>query len=193
MTTSDYSQSFDWKALWQELDGTNDDERREAYFRERLRQRAEQYARPAASTDTTPLYTVLVFDLGGEQYGVDVVRVRSVRPVGTISPVPGTPAFYPGVVNIRGQIITVIDLRLFFNIDASASQPPDELVVVRGSRLELGLLAHHVRGVTAIASDQLESIEDVRYARGVTPGGLVLLDINRMLEDDRLVIGGADD
>ena len=66
MTTSDYSQSFDWKALWQELDGTNDDERREAYFRERLRQRAEQYARPAASTDTTPLYTMLVFDLGGE-------------------------------------------------------------------------------------------------------------------------------
>lgn len=192
MTRSDHSQSFDWKTLWQELDSASDDARHEARFREQLRQRAEQYASPPASTETTPLHTVLAFDLGTEQYGVDVVRVRTVRPVGRISPVPGTPAFYPGVVNIRGQIITVIDLRQFFNMDAGLPQPPGELIVVQGKRLQLGLLAHHVRGVTAIASDQVESIEDVRYARGVTASGLVLLDINRMLEDDRLVIGGAE-
>jgi purine-binding chemotaxis protein CheW len=154
------------------------------------------YAAPSKRAEFAPedVRTVLTFELGSEHYGVDVMAVRGTRTISRITRVPGTPPFYRGVVNVRGQVITVMDLRLFFGISSGEeNMPPDELVVVRGAGLEIGLLAHNVEGVLTLPNEKFEPVDNMRYAIGVTKDRLVLLDVQRLLEDDQLVIGGQEE
>lgn len=185
-------QSFDWQAIWRELEW-DDATHYEEVMRERLRQRAQQYATPlkTADEDLAKALTVLAFDLGGEKYAVDVILVRAIRDKLNITPVPSTPPFYKGVVNIRGNITTVIDLRLFFDVAPNNDQDPDELVIVRANNLEMALLAHHIHGVTNIPRSRIEPMAEIKYTRGITADGLVLLDIATMFEDERLIVGGT--
>ena len=185
---------IDWKALWQELDWDDESHREEA-TRRRLQRRARQYASlpPEKDDEAAGKRYVLTFSLGKERYAIDVQLVRIVRSLDNIFPVPGTPNFYPGVVNIRGQVITVMDLRLFFDMGVDETDEPRELIVVEVDNLRIGLLAHHVYDVISVPVVEVESIDDIRYAYGVTADRLVLLDIARMFEDNRLVIGGIDE
>lgn len=194
MTDSEFADVINWRALWKELDW-EDESRHDEVIQQRLRQRARQYASalPERQQDVSDIRNMLSFQLGDEQYAVDVMLVRTVRPVSKITPVPGTPAYYRGVVNIRGQIITVIDLRLFFDMDVDLRETPDEMIVVQASSLELGVLAHRVRDVVAIPAGIVESLDDVRYAFGITEDHIILLDIERMFEDERLIVGGVDE
>lgn len=185
---------INWQAIRAELiweDGPLNDVREN----QRLQKRAEQYAAPVQDdTSTSQNQMELVFDLGAERYGIDVMLVRGLRVLPRMTPVPGTPSFYKGVVNLRGQIITVMDLRPFINIGSGSDDrhPPEELVVVRSGRLEIALLAHHVHGVALISQAEITPMSDIRYTRGVTRHRLVLLDIAAMFEDERLVTGGPE-
>lgn len=184
----------DWQALWRELDW-GDESRREQATRERLKQRARQYAAlpPAKDDELAGKRFVLTFALGDERYAIDVQLVRIVRSVDKVFPVPGIPHFYPGVVNVRGQIITALDLRLFFGMALEESNPPRELIMVDVNHLRIGLLAHHIYDVVSVPATAVEAIEDIRYAHGVTAEQLVLLDLARMFEDERLIVGGAEE
>ncbi|HRL11421.1 MAG TPA: chemotaxis protein CheW [Aggregatilineales bacterium] len=169
--------------------GWDDDARQ----RDLLRQRAEQYAAPLKRRDETlaDALTVLTFRLGAETYGVDVAAVRAVRQLPRVTVVPAVPAFYRGVVNLRGQIISVLDLTAFFDL------PPDvdagELIVVAAANLELGLLARHVEDVQTVPRSTLKPLDSIRWALGVTAEQLVVLDIQQLLMDERLIIGAAGD
>ena len=105
----------EWDAIWERF-AWGDAEDEEAVIKKRLRQRAEQYAVPTRDLDevTADSKTVLAFLLGDEHYGVDVMVVRGVRTIPRVTRVPGTPPFYRGVVNVRGQVITVMGLAPFF-------------------------------------------------------------------------------
>jgi purine-binding chemotaxis protein CheW len=194
MTPADGYDHIDWKSLWEELDW-DQAERQERAAQERLRQRARQYASlpPEEQDQAASVQTVLAFSLESEVYGIDVMLVHGVRSVSQITPVPGTPDFYAGVVNVRGQIVTVLDLRRFFGMEAGTRKDPGELIIVRANQLEIGLLAHHVRGVVGVPAASIEQLEDIRYARGMTAERMILLDIARMFEDERLVVGGVDE
>lgn len=190
-------QNIDWEKVWKSLAWVDHNED-EATIRQRLQQRARQYAAPKQQPGTTAEdgYTVLTFALGTEHYGVDVMRVRGVRALTTsrLTHVPGVPAFYRGVVNVRGQVITVLDLRLFFAMPADdGDNIPGELVIVRSGMLEIGLLAHDVEGVEVIPRSEVEPVDNMRYALGVTAAKLVLLDIKHLFEDERLLVGGKDE
>jgi purine-binding chemotaxis protein CheW len=182
---------IDWQQLLDDLEWDTED-RKSELIRARLRQRAQQYALQADSVELEDEadHTILVFDLGSERYGVDVMLVRNVRAISRITPVPGTPAFYPGVVNIRGKILTVLDLRLFFGVEVKEAEPPRELIVVNVNALEIGVLAHHVSEVQTVYRSMLESLDDMRYARGMAPNRVTFLDFSRLFEDERLLVGG---
>jgi len=186
--------SVDWSQLLQELDWDNDTHRQEA-ARTRLKQRAAQYAaRSKISGEVAEAtHTLLAFELNGERYGVEVVLVRHVRSIDKITSVPGTPSFYPGVVNIRGKVLTVLDLRQLFDMQVDTTRPPQELVVVNVNALEIGVLVHHVQDVVTVRESEIEPLEDVRYARGMAPNRLIFLDFTRLFEDERLIVGGMDE
>ncbi len=184
--------SVDWEAVWKSLNW-DDEKRQQSADHERLRQRAQHYAAPARMLEAAPenALTVLIFDLGGERYGVDVMRVRGIRPLGKVTPVPGTQNFYRGVINLRGQILTVLDLRLFFGVREEEVIVPDEVVIARSFHLEMALLAHQVVGVQTIGADAVKAVEHMPYSQGITRDKVVLLDITRLFEDQRLILGGG--
>ena len=184
----------DWEAVWKSLDWDNEARRDEAE-RQRLKQRARQYAAPlgqgqASSEDAD---TLLTFDLGAERYGIDVMLVRGVREGIKVTPVPGVPAFYRGVINARGQIVTVMDLRLFLDVQTTDEYTaPDEVIIVQAGDLRLGLLAHRVEGVESVPASSIKPVEHLPYSQGVTPDHLIVLNLARLFEDPRLLVGASE-
>lgn len=185
---------FDWEAIRQSMD-VEDDRHSAERLQLLLRQRAQQYAAPKKHDRIAEEgHTVLMFELGSEHYAVDVMLVRNVRTIDAMTRVPGLPRFYRGVVNVRGQVITVLDLRLFFDMPVGEeAQPPNEMIVVGAHGLEIGLLAHNVEGVISVPKAKIDPVDNMRYALGVTVDRLVLLDIAHMFQDNRLIVGGKDE
>jgi chemotaxis signal transduction protein len=163
--------------------------------RERLRQRTQLYARPI--NEIEPLqddsHSLLTFALGSEQYGVEIELVRGVRQAPRIARIPAAPAFYPGVINARGQIVTVLDLRHFFGLIIPPDAPmPTEVVMAQSGRLRLGLLAHHIHGVESLPNSEVKSVEHLPYAYGVTKDRLIVLNLAQLFEDQRLIVGATE-
>ena len=183
---------IDWDAIWEELNW-DAPERRDRALRDRLRLRARQYAAPLAHVSAaSERLTLLSFNVSGERYAVDVARVRGVRPTGRIARVPGVPSFYSGVVNVRGQIISVLNLRRFLDAGDSYDEMPREMVLAAAQGLELGLLADHVEEVVSIPREMIEPV-DSPFARGIGPGRLAILDLDAIFADERLMVGGMDE
>lgn len=165
----------------------------EAVESELLRQRAAQYADvPQDARADDDLITVITFTLHGETYGLPVSVVTGVRRLPSITRVPGAPDFYPGVANLRGAVVTLFDLRRFFNLPAAPDPgpPPDELIVVVVNSLTLGLIVHRVREVIDIPRQDIYSLDDVRYTLGAYVSGQqrwVILDPDEIFFDERLM------
>ena len=177
--------------IWKSLDWDNDDRRFEIE-RERLRQRARQYAATSGNDEASAdqVETLLTFNLGTERYGIDVMLVRGVRAEQKITPVPGVPSFYRGVINVRGQIVTVLDLRFLLNTGSPESHtPPTEVMITQANGLRLGLLAHKVNGVESIPRSDISPIDHLPYSQGVTTEHLIVLNLERLFEDPRLMVG----
>jgi purine-binding chemotaxis protein CheW len=174
-------------------------EETEAEARAVLQRRARALARPAKGRDaSSDIQRALLFMLGAEQYAVPVVHVHLIEQMaklGRLTPVPCTPSFYAGVVNVRGKVISALDLRRLFDITISTDEPPpDTLVVVAANRLEIGLLSHEVAGVVDLLSDTLTSPTEALvginpdYITGTTASGTILLDLEMLFSNERLTI-----
>jgi purine-binding chemotaxis protein CheW len=184
---------IDWRALLSDLDPDNRVQQQR--LQERLRQRARQYAAANARAEALTeeeADAVLTFRLGSEHYALDVTCVQGVRPVTRMTRVPGVPAFYRGVVNIRGQVLSVLDLRDFFNVGMSDEDAPGEIILTAAGQLTLALLAHHIEDVISLPKTAVQSAE-MRYARGITQERMIVLDLEQLFTDERLIIGGGDD
>jgi purine-binding chemotaxis protein CheW len=160
-----------------------------------LRARAQALARPhedAAGAAT--LLEVLEFRLAGERYAVETRHVLEVYPLKELTPLPGTPAFILGVVNVRGRILPVVDLKRFFDLPAQGLTDLHRVILVEGNDLELGLLADAIVGVRSIPAETLQSslptLTGIRseYLTGVTAEGLVVLDVAGILVDPKIIV-----
>jgi len=168
---------------------------------ERLAVRTAQLARgsndpQATSQERSGIRQALSFHVksGGEQpdyYGWPIERVRGIARVVKITPVPSVPRYYRGVVNWRGQVLSALDLNVYFGQSAQGETPP-WLIVIGDGRLEIGVLADDVFDVVPIRTEELSSLDDpgANLLNGVTMSGLGLLDADRLLahEWDRIHI-----
>src|SRR5262245_14434175 len=117
----------------------------------------------ARARETRPGATAgkyLTFGLGDEVYGLEILKVQEIIGLMRVTRVPGLPDVIRGVVNLRGKVIPVVDLRRKFGMAAQADTERTCIVVVRVSRdgqdLTVGLIVDDVREVLAIAESQLE-------------------------------------
>lgn len=156
---------------------------------DRLAQRTAVYAQPvqqeSAANDGTR--NMLVFRLGSERYGITVDVVQNIRPLAALTRVPSVPDFYRGIVNLRGQIISVLDLRPFFGM--SLETEATELIIVEANDLRIALLADHIEAVQPVPAHQIAPF-DLPHTHGVTADRLVILDIEALFSNPRLIIGG---
>ena len=145
---------------------------------------------PAADT----MLELLEFRLAKERYAVETRHVQEVHPLRELTPLPGTPAFLLGIVNVRSRILPVLDLKKFFDLPEQGLTDLHRIILVRGNDLELGLLADVVVGVRSVPAASLQpslpTLTGIRadYLKGVTDERLVVLDLERILADPKIVV-----
>lgn len=159
-----------------------------------LEQRARAAARPPVKPDDAERIEVLAFSLAGETYGVETCHVREVCQLRDLTAVPCTPPFVTGVMNLRGQILAIVDLREFFELPARGLTDLNRVIVLRGGDNELGLLADSIDGLRSVrASDLQEGLPTLtgiheRFLKGITGQMLAVLDGGRLLADAGLKV-----
>lgn len=160
-----------------------------------LRARAQALARPAAPTDLEgEVLDVLEFQLASERYAVETSFVREVLPLRDLTPLPCTPPHLVGIVNVRGRILPVFDIKRFFDLPDQGLTDLHRILLIHGYGLELGLLADVVVGIRTLSVEALQpplpTLTGIRadYLRGLSPEGLVVLDLERILTDPKILV-----
>lgn len=163
--------------------------------RQILHARARALARPPEHTAVAEAsLELLEFRLARESYALETRYVREVCPLKNLTPLPCTPPFVLGIVNVRGRILPVLDLKKFFDLPEQGLTDLHRIILVRGNDLELGLLADVIVGVRTIPMDSLQAslptLTGIRteYLKGVTSERLVVLDLARILADPKIIV-----
>lgn len=163
-----------------------------------LKDRARALAREPQQHEQPGQYlTVLEFQLAHERYAVDSSFVREVCPLKELTPLPGTPAFIQGIVNVRGQIISVVNLKIFFELPERGLTDFNKIILLSDGAMEFGLLVDAVVAMHRVSLQDIQpplpTLVGIReqYLQGVTAQRLVILAAARILADPRLVVREA--
>jgi len=137
----------------------------------------------------------LTFALGDEEYGVEILKVQEIRGYSAVTPIPNTPQYIKGVMNLRGTIVPVVDLRGKLAMsEAEYSQFTVIIVVTVGAKV-MGLIVDAVSDVLNIPKTDIQATPDfgaqvdARFINGMAKAGdklVVLLDIDRVLGAEEL-------
>jgi len=193
------ARTIDWEAIHRRLavtaaDISGDLHRGPEEARRILEARARAAAKPPVKPDNAERIEVLAFSRGGETYGVETCHVREVCQLRDLTAVPCTPPFVAGVMNLRSQIVAIVDLRKFFELPGGGLTELNRVIVLKGGDNELGLLADSIEGVRSVpASDLQEGLPTLtgireRFLKGITGQMLAVLDGGRLLTDASLKV-----
>ncbi|MGB9092802.1 MAG: chemotaxis protein CheW [Gallionella sp.] len=160
-----------------------------------LNERAQTLAREAVPAETLDeSIEVIEFLLAHERYAVASEYVREVYPLEELTPLPCTPGFVLGIVNLRGQILSVIDIRKFFDLPEKGLTNLNKVIVLESADMAFGILADVISGVRRIPragiQQSLPTLTGIRedYLQGVTAERIVILDAERLLSDEKLIV-----
>lgn len=144
-------------------------------------------------------FEIVVFRLAAETYGIESKFVREVYPLKDFTTLPGLPDFVLGIVNIRGQIVSVIDLKKFFNLPESGLGELNKVIVIRNEKMEFGILADTIEGTRSILIHEIQSSPvsatgiGANYLRAITIDRVIIIDALRILEDEKIIINQETD
>lgn len=133
---------------------------------------------------------LVVFRLGKEEYGVDITQVREIIKMKEITRIPNAPEFVEGVINLRGQITTVTDLRKRLNVEGH-NNDQTRIIIVELGESTIGMIVDSVSEVLRLSKKDIDSTPEIvtsletEYVRGVgklKDRLLILLDLNRILQ-----------
>src|SRR5664279_2033994 len=139
---------------------------------------------------------VVSFALGSEEYGVDIGQVQEINRMVTITRVPQAPPFMEGVINLRGRLIPIVDLRTRFGMERTERTKNTRIVVTEIGSKRLGMVVDSVSEVLRIPIEQVEDAPDLvagvdtEYIRGVGKMGdrlIIMLDLGRVISGSEKV------
>jgi len=143
---------------------------------------------------------LVAFNLANEEYGVAITQVQEIVRVPEITHIPGMPVFIEGVINLRGKVIPVIDLRKRFGLEQKEYTEKTRIVVADAGGQIIGLVVDSVSEVAQLAQDQIDAMPpsitsiDAQYLQGVGKMGkrlVILLDLAKLLGDlERVTLEG---
>ncbi len=146
----------------------------------------------AAQVNNDSVMQCVTFRLDEETYGINVMQVQEVLRVTEIAPVPGAPDYVLGIINLRGNVVTVIDTRERLGLGAKERDESTRIVIIEAEKLVVGILVDAVSEVVDLRASEIESPPSVgndessKYIQGVaTRDGelLILVDLNKLLND----------
>jgi len=135
----------------------------------------------------------VTFRLADEIYGINVMQVQEVLRVSEIAPVPGAPHYVLGIINLRGNVVTVIDTRIRLGLETSEVTDSTRIVIIEGAKHVVGILVDCVAEVVDLTMSDVESApsvgndESAKYIQGVASRDgelLILVDLNKLLTDE---------
>lgn len=138
----------------------------------------------------------LTFFLAGEEYGIEILSVHEIIGMMPITSVPGTPDYICGIINLRGKIIPIVDLRRKFGMESKAQTSETCIIVVHVQGVEVGTVVDRVSEVLNIAAEDIEPApsfgKDVNtdYILGIGKSQSkvkILLNIDRVIATDQIV------
>jgi purine-binding chemotaxis protein CheW len=158
-----------------------------------LKARAQEIAKIPEQTEASTLQVeVTEFRSGEETYAFASTSVREVFSPKGITPLPCTPSFLLGIVNVRGRILPVIDIKSLFGLPSPPRQPLSKVIVIHAEGMEVGLCADTIVGVRAVSTlaiyPPLPTLAESqsRYIYGITNDGTIMLDATSLLTGSRL-------
>lgn len=192
------------KIDWQEVHARLEQARRAVEATERLspeeasrilKERALALARPVEEAVTqAEALELLVFSVGAERYGIETDHVVEVIPLRELTPVPCTPASILGVVNHRGRILPVLDLRRLFGLADQGMPEGSRVVAVEAGGMTFGIFAGAVTGTVRVGAEEVAVLPATPAAdrqgliRGVTGEMVAVLDLDALSRDPRITV-----
>jgi purine-binding chemotaxis protein CheW len=149
-------------------------------------------------------HQVLTFVLGNETYGVDILRVQEIRGWSAVTKIPHAPSHVLGVLNLRGSIVPIVDLRMRFSLDRAEYTTVTVIIVVSvmsaAGRRDFGVVVDGVSDVVDVNTAEVKAAPELGakgatdYIRGLVPVSermVVLLDIDRLIGNDMTSLANA--
>lgn len=153
------------------------------------------------STDTTPAsestkpQEYLTFILGQEEYAIDILKVQEIRGYEPPTTIANAPDFLKGVINLRGNIVPIVDLRIKFNVGKAEYSPMTVVIILTIGGRVVGIVVDSVSDVTLLRPDQIYpkpefgSAIDTQFINGMGSLGermLIVIDIERLMLGDEM-------
>ena len=139
-----------------------------------------------------PVLQWVTFSLDGETYGINVMQVQEVQNYTEIAPVPGAPGYVLGIINLRGNVVTVIDTRQRFGLPVGEITDNTRIVIIEADQNVVGVLVDSVAEVVYLHQSEIESApkagneESARFIQGVCNKNdklLILVELEKMLTE----------
>ena len=150
-----------------------------------------QVAHKSGAND--PLSQWVTFFLDNEKYGIKVMQVQEVLRMTEIAPVPGAPHYVLGIINLRGNVVTVIDSRKRFGLPDQEPDDSTRIVIIEAGDNVVGILVDSVAEVVDLRASEIETAPNVgtdessKYIQGVSSQEqelLILVDVDKLLTDE---------
>lgn len=147
----------------------------------------------AAQSMNDPITQWVTFYLDNEKYGIKVMQVQEVLRLTEIAPVPGAPDYVLGIINLRGNVVTVVDTRKRFGLQEKLPEDATRIVIIEASNQVVGILVDSVAEVADLRTSEMESAPNVgsdessKFIQGVSSqddGLLILVDVDKLLSTD---------
>lgn len=161
-----------------------------------LEKRARKIARPVVPEDEAVPVEILKFRLAYQEYAFSMENIREVVLTGEITPVPGTPKYIAGICAIRGEIISLVDLREFFKIREMGLTDLNRVIVITDKTTTFGILADFITGIGMIRKEMLSPVRKdqtqigEQYILGAV-NDLIVLDVVALLKDPAMVVNST--
>lgn len=155
----------------------------------------------AQNANEGPVTEWVTFHLDEEKYGINVMQVREVLRETEIAPVPGTPDYVLGIINLRGNVVTVIDTRKRFGLAPKEVDEATRIVIIEAAEEVVGMQVDGVAEVMDVPSSEIEMApnvgndESAKYIQGVSnqDGGLLIfVDLNKLFATEEWQVAAAD-
>jgi purine-binding chemotaxis protein CheW len=147
-------------------------------------QQAEEKTAAGASRE------LLTFTLGREEYGIDILKVQEIRGYDAVTSIANAPEFIKGVVNLRGIIVPIVDMRIKFKLGSVSYDETTVVIILNVANRVVGMVVDGVSDVLTLQADQIKpppefgASLDTRYLQGLGTVGermLILVDIEKLI------------
>lgn len=160
-----------------------------------LKERAKLLAKRLVEEETDDFcIEVVEFQLSHERYGIEAQYISEVYPLKGLTPLPFTPPFVMGIINVRGQILSVMDIKIFFDLPVRGITDLNKVIILKCNDMEIGILADMIIGVQFVPARAIQpplpTLTGIRadYLKGITGERLIILDARKLLADKNIIV-----